>query len=64
MDARSAKSVSKHSMQDLFPVSHFVILQDAPVVAAKDLILIKEAHEFFINSGTTDLGEFMESQPR
>lgn len=31
-------------------------------MAAKDLILIKEAHEFFINSGTTDLGEFMETQ--
>lgn len=55
MDARSAKaSQSTLYILDLFPVDHSVILQCASGVAAKDLILIKEAHELIINSGTSD----------
>lgn len=54
MDARSAKASQSTLCKIYFQSAIFVILQDAPVVAAKDLILIKEAHEFFINSGTSD----------
>lgn len=51
MDARSAKA----SQSTLYKIYfHSVILQGASGVAEKDLILIKEEHELFINSGTSD----------